>query len=57
MASKWLFVALVAALVSSNLADAKSMKKAKDKSGKAVEFTNYGPYFSLPVVVGSQSKF
>jgi len=50
--SKWLFVVLAVVLVLS--ADAKKNKKKKDKSGKGVEFTNYGPYFSLPVVVGSQ---
>jgi hypothetical protein len=52
MMSKWLFVVLTVVLVLS--ADAKKNKKKKDKSGKGVEFTNYGPYFSLPVVVGSQ---
>jgi saccharopepsin len=53
MMSKWLFVALAVVLFMSDLADAKKKKKG-GKGDKGVVFTNYGPYFSLPVVVGSQ---
>ncbi|KAI6191024.1 Cathepsin D-like [Aphelenchoides bicaudatus] len=54
MASKLLVALVVCAILLSNFADAKPRQRKQKKSGNAVKFTNYGPFFSLPVVVGSQ---
>lgn len=50
--NKWLALLLVVALAASDV-DAKSVKRKKDNKGTN-QFITDGPYFSIPIVIGSQ---